>query len=74
MKKRTVTVKAVYMEEIEVEGCDVDEAYRNALSEFKPCSDTLFSIDVLGLSPWTPDSHEEDILRDEYVQRELDNS
>lgn len=68
MTKRTVTVKAVYHEEMEVEGWDVDEAYRNALKDFKPCPDNLFSIDVYGLSPWDGgdegDPHAVDIYRD----------
>lgn len=72
MPKYTVTVKAVYIQELEVEADDDLDADKIAIREFQPDSDNLFSIDVFGLSPWRPDSPLEDILRDEYVQRELD--
>lgn len=72
MPKYTVTVKAVYIQELEVEADDDLDADKVAIREFQPDSDNLFSIDVFGLSPWRPDSPLEDILRDEYVQRELD--
>lgn len=72
MPKYTVTVKAVYIQELEVEADDGLDADKVAIREFQPDSDNLFSIDVFGLSPWRPDSPLEDILRDEYVQRELD--
>jgi len=73
MKKRTVTVKAVYMEELEVEGCDVDEAYRAALNDFKPCSDNMFSIDVYGLSPWDGGDEGDPDAYDKYRQAEIDD-
>ena len=72
MPKYTVTVKAVYIQELEVEADDDLDADKVAIREFQPDSDNLFSIDVFGLSLWRPDSPLEDILRDEYVQRELD--
>lgn len=72
MPKYTVTVKAVYIQELEIEADDDLDADKVAIREFQPDSDNLFSIDVFGLSPWRPDSPLEDILRDEYVQRELD--
>lgn len=72
MPKYTVTVKAVYIQELEVEADDDLDADKVAIREFQPDGDNLFSIDVFGLSPWRPDSPLEDILRDEYVQRELD--
>ena len=73
MKTYNVSVKATYYDDLEIEACDADEAYRMALQEFKPTSDNCLTIDVYGLSPWAPDSQDEDILRDEYVQRELDS-
>ena len=72
MPKYTVTVKAVYIQEVEIEADDDMAAEKLAIREFEPDGDCLFSIDVFGLSPWRPDSPLEDILRDEYVQRELD--
>ena len=74
MKKHNVTVKAVYYEDMEVEGCDVDEAYRNAMREFKPCADNLFSIDVLGLSPWDGGDDGDPHSYDKYRQAEIDES
>ena len=53
MKKYQVQVKASYYDELEVEACDVDEARRLAIRDFKPCGDNMFSIDVFGLDPWT---------------------
>ena len=72
MKKYTVTVKAVYIQEVEIMADDDLSAEKLAIREFQPDGDSLFSIDVFGLSPWRPDSPLEDILRDESVQRELD--
>ena len=68
----TVTVKAVYIQEVEIEADDDMAAESLAIRAFEPDSDSLFSIDVFGLSPWRPDSPLEDILHDEYRQRELD--
>ena len=72
MKSYTVTVKAVYIQEVEIMADDDLSAEKLAIREFQPDGDSLFSIDVFGLSPWAPDSPLEDILRDESVQRELD--
>ena len=68
----TVTVKAVYIQEVEIEADDDMAAESLAIRAFVPDGDSLFSIDVFGLSPWRPDSPLEDILHDEYRQRELD--
>lgn len=70
--KYTVTVKAVYIQEVEIEADDDLAAESLAIRAFEPDSDSLFSIDVFGLSPWRPDSQLEDILHDQYRQRELD--
>ena len=72
MTTYTVTIKAVYMEEMTIIADDRDEAERIAMAEFKPDGDNLYTIDVYGLSPWEPDSPLEDILHDQYKQRELD--
>lgn len=72
MKTYTITVKAVYMEEMTVLAEDDIAAEHIAITEFEPNPDSLFSIDVFGLSSWRPDSPLEDILRDQDVQRELD--
>ena len=72
MSKYTVTVKAVYIQELEIEADDDIDADKVAIREFQPDSDNLFSIDVFGLSPWRPDSQLEDILHDQYVQQRID--
>ena len=72
MKTYTVTVKAVYVQEVDIEAEDEQIAERLAMRQFEPDADSLFSIDVFGLSPWRPDSPLEDILHDQYRQRELD--
>ena len=68
----TVTVKAVYIQEVEIEADDDMAAESLAIRAFEPDSDSLFSIDVFGLSPWRPESPLEDILRDQDVQKALD--
>lgn len=55
MKKYSVSVRATYYDDIEVEAEDSMEAYKKAIKQFSPNSDNLFSIDVYGLSPWEPD-------------------
>ena len=68
----TVTVKAVYIQEVEIEADDDMAAESLAIRAFEPDGDSLFSIDVFGLSPWRPDSPLEDILHDQYVQQRID--
>ena len=72
MNKYTVTIKAVYIQEVEIEADDAMAAEKLAIREFEPVGDSLFSIDVFGLSPWRPDSPLEDILHDQYVQQRID--
>lgn len=55
-----VSVRATYYEDLEVEGCDVDEAYKNALKDFKPEPDNMLAIDVFGLDPWRLNALQED--------------
>ena len=68
----SVSVRANYYEDIEIEADSQEEAYKLAVQTFEPCGDNCMSIDVYGLSPWEPDSPLEDILHDQYKQRELD--
>ena len=58
--KYTVTVKAMYWEEIEVEADDAVEAYKVAVQQFKPTGDNMEYIDVFGLDPWTLSLQDED--------------
>ena len=70
--KYTVTVKAVYVDEMDVFASDEDEARRIAIADFKPCGDNLFSLDVYGLDPWRPIDGREDYEYEQHRQRELD--
>ena len=68
--KYKVTVKALYYDELEVEADYPEDAYKTAIKQFQPCADSLFSIDVFGLDPWTlgredGDPHAEDRYMDE---------
>jgi len=67
MKKYSVSVRATYYDDIEVEAEDSVEAYKKAIKQFSPNSDNLFSIDVYGLSPWDTegDPHADDKYMDE---------
>lgn len=51
--KYTVTVRATYVREMEVEADDELSARHLAVSQFEPDGDDLFSIDVFGLDPWS---------------------
>lgn len=71
--KYEVTIKTVYIQEVEVDADDELEAKEQALKQFYPDPAYIFSMDVFGLDPWRPDSPLEDILHDQYRQRELDD-
>jgi hypothetical protein len=71
--KYTVTVKAVYVQEFEVEADDEMSAKHVAITDFEPDGDNLFSIDVFGLDPWRPTDHREDIEYERARQEEIDN-
>lgn len=65
MTKYTVSVKASYYDDLEIEADDVDDARRKAMKEFVPTPDNMFTIDIYGLDPWTlsnleGDPHAED--------------
>ena len=66
MTTYSVSIRATYYEDVEIEADDKDEAYRIAVQTFEPCGDNCLSIDVYGLSPWEPegDSNEVDMYRD----------
>lgn len=73
MKGYTVTVRTVYVQEMNIMADDSLEAERVAREEFEPDPDCIFSMDVFGLDPWEPDSPLEDILHDQYVQTRIDS-
>ena len=70
--KYTVTVKAVYTQEMDVFAGDEVEARQIAIADFKPDGDNLFSLDVYGLDPWRPIDGREDYEYEQHRQRELD--
>lgn len=73
MTKYTVTVRAVYVCEMEVEADDELSAKAVAIQQFEPEGDDLFSIDVFGLDPWRPIDDAEDRAYEQYKQQEIDN-
>ena len=60
MNKYTVTIKAVYIQEVEIEADDDMAADKLAIRAFEPDADCLFSIDVFGLDPRRPTDGRED--------------
>ena len=72
--KYTVTVKAVYVREIEIEADDEYAARHIAITEFEPEGDDLFSIDVFGLDPWRPIDDREDREYEQHRQRQIDEA
>ena len=73
MPRYTVTVRATYVREMEIEADDELAARHLAIGEFEPDDDDLFSIDVFGLDPWRPIDGREDYAYDIYKQKELDD-
>ena len=73
MKTYTITVKAVYMQEMEVLAEDSVAAESIAIKEFEPDPDCLFSIDVYGLDPWQPTDGREDYEYEISRQKEIDD-
>jgi hypothetical protein len=73
MKVYTVTVKTVYIQEMNIMAEDSLEAERVAREEFAPDPDCIYSMDVFGPDLWEPDSELEDILHDQYVQTRIDS-
>lgn len=71
--KYLVTVRATYVREMEIEACDELSARHEAISQFEPDGDDLFSIDVFGLDPWRPIDGREDHDYDNWKQKEIDN-
>ena len=58
--KYTVSVKASYYDDLEIEADNVDDARRKAIAEFQPSGDNMLGIDVYGLDPWTLSSLDDD--------------
>lgn len=73
MGKYNVTVRAVYVREMEVEADDEAMAKIEAIQQFEPEGDDLFSIDVFGLDPWRPIDDREDREYEAYRQDKLDH-
>jgi len=73
MKQYTVTVKAVYMQEVTVLAEDSIAAESLAIREFEPDADSLYTIDVFGLSPWAPEDGREDYEYETQRQKEIDD-
>ena len=73
MKSYTVTIRAVYVREMEIEADDEVSARHLAITEFEPDGDDLFSIDVFGLDPWRPIDDREDYEYEQQRQKELDD-
>ena len=71
--KYTVTVRATYVREMEIEAEDEVVARTEAIHQFEPNGDDLFSIDVFGLDPWRPIDDAEDRAYEKCRQEELDN-
>ena len=73
MKSYTVTIRAVYVREMEIEAEDEVSARHLAIMQFEPEGDDLFSLDVFGLDPWRPIDGREDYEYETYRQMEIDN-
>jgi hypothetical protein len=73
MTKYTVTVRATYVREMEIEADDELAARHLAIQKFEPEGDDLFSIDVFGLDPWRPIDDREDREYEAYRQEKLDH-
>ena len=71
--KHTITIRTVYVQEVEVEAADEFEAKELAMKQFYPDSAYIFSMDVFGADPWTPTDSREDIEYEAFRQREIDN-
>lgn len=71
--KYTVTVKIAYVQEVEIDADDVDDARRTAIDQFDPAEAEVFSVDVYGLDPWQPTNNDEDYAHETARQREIDN-
>lgn len=71
--KYTVTVRATFVREMTVEAEDEIVARAEAIQQFEPDREDLFSIDVFGLDPWRPVDDAEDRAYEQYRQEEIDN-
>lgn len=73
MTKYTVTIRATYIQEMDVFADDEQSARHIAIQDFEPDSDNLFSIDVFGLDPWQPIDNREDYAYETARQKEIDD-
>ena len=73
MTKYTITVRATYVREMDIEADDEMAARHLAIQQFEPEGDDMFSIDVFGLDPWRPIDDREDREYEAYKQKEIDD-
>lgn len=71
--KYTITIKASYVQELDIEADDEVEARHLAAHVFNPEEAELFSFDVFGLDPWRPTDGREDYEYETYRQKEIDD-
>ena len=71
--KYTVTVKIAYVQEVEIDADDADDARRTAIDQFDPTEAEVFSVDVFGLDPWQPTNNDEDYAYETARQKEIDD-
>jgi len=69
----SVSVRATYYDDMEIEADSKEEAYKLAVQTFEPTGDNCMGIDVYGLSPWEPVDGREDYEYETARQREIDN-
>ena len=74
MTKYTVTIRATYVQEMDVFADDEQSARHIAIQAFEPDGDNLFSIDVFGLDPWQPVDGREDYEYETARQKEIDDA
>ena len=73
MPKYEMTIRTVYVQEIDIEAEDEIEAKKLAMQQFYPDSAYIFSMDVFGFDPWKPIDDREDRLYEQYRQQEIDD-
>lgn len=71
--KYTVTIRATYIQELEIEAEDYLAAKVNAIKEYEPDPEALFSIDAFGVEPCAFMDGREDYEYEQQKQKELDD-
>jgi len=74
MPTYNVSVRATYYDDMQIEADSKEKAYELAVKSFEPTGDNCMSIDIFGLSPWTPEDNNEDHAYEQYRQREIDDA